>query len=289
LLYKVLQPGETAVGAGACALTIMAKAPRPGRVKTRLSPPLTPEQASDLNICFLRDTAENIRQVTEQAAEKQRSGSTSLPGVATCLGRDTLSSASLVASARFSAACEADTSCLGAGLVAYTPVGDEAAFDGLLPPDFQLLAQRGDGFGERLLYACEDLFACGFSAVCLLDSDSPTLPQEALSLAIEKLSRAGDRMVLGGCEDGGYYLIGVKRPHQGLFERIDWSTDRVFAQTLARANEIGLESELLPSWYDVDDAAALERLERELASGVAGYDATHTRAFLQKLRAVCPC
>jgi rSAM/selenodomain-associated transferase 1 len=224
----------------------MAKAPRPGRVKTRLSPPLTPDQASTLNVCFIRDTAENIRQVTEAG------------------------------------------NC--AGVVAYTPVGDEAAFDGLLPPHFQLLAQRGEGFGERLLYACEDLFACGFGAVCLLDSDSPTLPQGALLQAVEMLSRPGDRMVLGGCDDGGYYLIGLKRLHRRLFEDIDWSTDRVFAQTLQRAKEIGLEAELLPAWYDVDDAVALERLQRELAiPEAAGYIATHTRAFLDSLRAVCPC
>jgi uncharacterized protein len=243
LRYKVLQPGETAVGAGTCALSIMAKAPRPGRVKTRLSPPLTPEQASDLNICFLRDTAERIRQAAEASPST--------------------------------------------GVVAYTPVGDEAAFDGLLPADFQLLAQRGDGFGERLFHACEDLFSCGFSAVCLIDSDSPTLPEEALLQTVGRLSRSGDRMVLGGCDDGGYYLIGVKQPHRRLFERIDWSTDRVFEQTIERAKEIGLESDLLPSWYDVDDAAALERLQRELASG-SGH-ARHTRAFLERLRAVCPC
>jgi uncharacterized protein len=228
----------------------MAKAPRPGKVKTRLSPPLTPDQASALNICFIRDTTENIQQVTEASNS--------------------------------------------AGLVAYTPVGDESAFDGLLPSAFQLLAQRGDGFGERLLYACEDLFACGFSAVCLIDSDSPTLPQDALLQAVERLSRAGDRMVLGGSNDGGYYLIGMKRLHHRLFEQIDWSTERVFEQTLERAREIGLATELLPTWYDVDDAATLERLRRELTApssaayagaghAGAGYHAKHTRGYLQSL------
>src|ERR1700722_20282546 len=105
----------------------MAKAPRPGKVKTRLSPPLTPVQASALNICFIRDTTENMQQVTEASHS--------------------------------------------AGMVAYTPPGEEAALDGLLPPSLQLLAQRGDGLGERLLDVCEDLFACEFSTVCLLDSD----------------------------------------------------------------------------------------------------------------------
>jgi rSAM/selenodomain-associated transferase 1 len=232
-----------------CALAVMAKAPRPGRVKTRLSPPLTPDQASALNVSFIRDITENIQQVTKASNS--------------------------------------------AGLVAYTPAGDEDAFDGLLPSGFQLVLQRGDGFGERLLYACEDLFACGFSAVCLIDSDSPTLPQDALLQAVERLSRAGDRMVLGGSDDGGYYLIGVKRPHHRLFEQIDWSTERVFEQTLERAREISLTTELLPAWYDVDDAATLERLRRELASrpgaaypgtGSIGYDAKHTRGYLAGLK-----
>jgi uncharacterized protein len=244
LPYRVLQPGETAgICEDCCALAVMAKAPRPGKVKTRLSPPLTPDQASALNICFIRDTTENIQHVTEASNS--------------------------------------------AGLVAYTPVGDEGAFTGLLPSGFQLLPQRGDGFGERLLYASEDLFACGFSAVCLIDSDSPTMPQEALLLAVEWLSRAGDRMVLGRSDDGGYYLIGLKRLHHRLFEQIEWSTQRVFEQTLERAREIGLRTELLPTWYDVDDATTLERLRRELAapSGAgAGYDAKHTRAYLQSLQ-----
>jgi uncharacterized protein len=242
LAYNVLQPGKPAgVGEGCCALVVMAKAPRPGKVKTRLSPPLTSDQASALNICFIRDTTENIQQVTEASNS--------------------------------------------AGLVAYTPIGDEAAFDGLLPGGFQLLAQRGDGFGERLFFVCEDLFACGFSSVCLIDSDSPTMPQSALFQAVERLSNAGDRMLLGGSDDGGYYLIGIKHPHHRLFEQIDWSTERVFAQTLERAKEISLTTELLPTWYDVDDAATLDRLQRELASpDAAAYGAKHTRAYLESLR-----
>jgi uncharacterized protein len=242
LRYQILAPGKAAgVGENCCALAVMAKAPRPGNVKTRLSPPLTPEQASELNIRFIRDTTENIQHTTQTSNS--------------------------------------------AGLVAYTPVGDEAAFDGLLPSGFQLLPQRGQAFGERLLHVCQDLFAAGFSAVCLIDSDSPTMPQHALLQAVEGLSRAGDRMVLGGSDDGGYYLLGIKRLHPRLFEQIDWSTERVFHQTLERAKEISLQVELLPTWYDVDDAATLERLRQELAaSETAGYDARHTRLFLRSLR-----
>jgi rSAM/selenodomain-associated transferase 1 len=175
-----------------------------------------------------------------------------------------------------------------AGLVCYTPVGDEVAFDGLLPEGFSLILQRGDAFGERLQAAAEDILSCGFGAVCLIDSDSPTLPGLALRQAVEELAKPGDRVVLGGSNDGGYYLIGMKQAHAAPFERITWSTESVFAETSARCAEAGLEVVELPIWYDVDDAATLAVLERELVDGlrpefarVAGYDAIATREFLK--------
>ena len=230
-----------------CALAVMCKAPRAGKVKTRLSPPLTLEQAAHLNICFLKDTAENIAVVIKQEQEH------------------------------------------AAGIVCYTPVGDEAAFDGLLPQNFSLLPQRGDGFGERLLCAVQDLLAYGFGSLCLIDSDSPTLPTAALQAAVRALQRPGDRVVLGGSQDGGYYLIGLKQAHARVFENITWSTGHVLAQTIERAAEIGIPVELLSTWYDVDDAATLAQLKTELLDGAristveAGYAAPNTCAYLRKL------
>ena len=228
---------------GLCALAVMSKAPRAGKVKTRLAPPLTLEQSAALNICFLRDTTSNLQTVVG-----------------------------------------------GAGVICYTPVGDEVAFDDLLPEGFQLIAQRGDGFGERLLFAAQDLLACGFGAVCLIDSDSPTLPHGALDRAVAELARPGDRVVLGGSDDGGYYLIGLKAAHAGVFDRITWSTGSVFAETVERVHEAGLELVELPLWYDVDDGATLRMLAAELLDGVrptfttvAGYNAVNTRGFLQQL------
>ena len=67
--YPILQPGTRQDShKGKCALAIMAKAPRPGKVKTRLAPPLTLDQSAALNICFLRDTAANIAGVAEQGS-----------------------------------------------------------------------------------------------------------------------------------------------------------------------------------------------------------------------------
>jgi rSAM/selenodomain-associated transferase 1 len=257
--YLVLDPLAVSDAAkaerrGWCALAVMAKAPRPGKVKTRLSPPLTLEQTAALNICFLRDTTRSIADICGDLA----------PGGVTD---------------RTDAA----------GLVCYTPVGDEAAFDGILPESFCLIPQRGGGFGERLLAAAEDILACGFGAVCLIDSDSPTLPAEALRTAVAELARPGDRVVLGGSDDGGYYLIGLKRAHAEPFERISWSKASVYGETVARVREAGLELVELPVWYDVDDAASLDVLEQELLhdrrpafASVGGYDAQATREFLRE-------
>ncbi len=229
-----------------CALTIMAKAPKPGRVKTRLTPPLTSEQASALSICFLRDTASCIAEVAL--------GSSAAP------------------------------------VVSYTPVGDEALFEGILPPEFSLVLQRGNTFGERLFFTAQDLFACGFNAVCLIDSDSPTVPKTAYEHAARALAEPGDRVVLGPSADGGYYLIGIKRPHADLFRDIAWSTSSVYAQTVERAQAGGLEVIVLPLWYDVDDGDTLSLLRAELMLGMApgfatepGYPALNTGSLLRNM------
>lgn len=231
-----------------CALAIMAKAPQAGRVKTRLSPPLTPEQAAAINRCFLMDMTENIGGLAKEGA------------------------------------C--------AGVISYTPVGDEHLFEGLLPDKYQLVPQRGDAFGERLTATAQDLFACGFGSVCLVDSDSPTVPREAFASAVEVLRKPGDRIVLGPSNDGGYYLVGMKRAYPEIFENITWSTSSVFAETLAAVQRLCIEVVELPLWYDVDDAETLAILRDELIDDhkpsftvLPGFSAEHTRSFLKSMDA----
>ena len=133
-----------------------------------------------------------------------------------------------------------------------------------MPPDVQ-------GFGRSLLHAAQAMLVSGFGAVCLLNSDSPTLPTALLIRAARVLLAPGERVVLGPADDGGYYLIGMKRPHAHLFADIAWSTGEVAAMTRARAAALGIESVALPNWYDVDDAATLARLVAEASGGGAGH------------------
>lgn len=196
--------------------------------------------------------------------------------------------------ANMAEACAENSAGMIHPVAVYTPTGAEGAFEGLLPAGFALLAQRGDTFGERLFHAAADLFRLGYDACCLIDSDSPTLPRALLTSAVEELRRPGDRLVLGPADDGGYYLIGMKRAHRRLFEEIPWSTADVSAQTVERAREISLDVALLPAWYDVDDAPGLRRLCDELFDApaeeaavceakLAPHPAPHTRAALAHL------
>lgn len=177
------------------------------------------------------------------------------------------------------------------GFAAYHPLGSEQFFEGLLPGGFALLPPKEPTIGRSLVHAAQDLFAAGYGSVCLVNADSPTLPTELLVEAVRHLQAPGDRVVLGPAADGGYYLIGLKRFHLRLFQDIDWSTERVYRQTIARAGEIGLAVATLPQWYDVDDVESLAVLGRDLLlAGSAtgrdrGYWAPSTAAFLKRLAA----
>jgi len=246
--HRVVDPDRVAQDfAGCSALALMTKAPRAGNVKTRLVPPLTNEEAAQLNRCFLQDTGAAIS--------------------VCCSGLS-----------------EANSGPIARGVAVYTPVGAESDYADILPADFSLLPQRGENFGERLYFAAEDLFKCGFDSVCLIDSDSPTIPAENFAKAMELLSLPGDHIVLGPCDDGGYYLIGLKQLHQEVFERIDWSTERVLEQTIKRATQIGVGVHELPRGLDVDDHATLCRLCDELlGKNERDNVAPQTQQFLREL------
>lgn len=171
----------------------------------------------------------------------------------------------------------------------YAPAGSEDEMRAFLPPSFGLVLQDGGDFGTALRDGARHLLdEFGHDCAVLINSDSPTLPPALLASAVEALGRAGDRVVLGPATDGGYTLIGVKADHPALFEGIPWSTPEVFRLTVERARAIDLAVEVLPTWYDVDDADTFGVLLDEMTGlrpsfaeiGVAAGAAEATRAYL---------
>lgn len=165
--------------------------------------------------------------------------------------------------------------------IAYLPAEAQAFFADLAP-DFALVLQEGASLGERLDNALTGRLRQGYRQVVIMNSDGPTLPVAHLEQAFAALRNGAD-VVLGPSDDGGYYLIGVRQPVPRLLRDVPMSTPTVLAETLALAAEEGLQVELLPGWYDVDEAADLARLAHELA-GAPPDVAPHTRAFLDRHR-----
>ena len=198
------------------AVVIMAKAPLPGRVKTRMIPWLYPEAVSSLYYNFLLDKIEQVKNLKAQA------------------------------------------------FIAYTPEAELPFFRTISPAGFNLIKQTGADLGERLANILTSLFRRDFKKVLILDSDTPNLPVKYIRRGLDRLDK--NDVVLGPCEDGGYYLIGLKEDHPVLFKDIPWSTSRVTEFTLEKAKKEGLKVSLLEKWYDVDTINDLLRLRCDLDS-----------------------
>jgi hypothetical protein len=164
--------------------------------------------------------------------------------------------------------------------IAYAPDDGRGEFEALAP-GFLLIAQRGADLGVRLAESFAQLLAAGFAGAVAIDSDTPTLPTDYLEQALDLLASPRVDLVLGPSEDGGYYLIGLRRLHRDLFLQIPWSTPEVFPETVRRARAKGLDVACLPPWFDVDTATDVDRLRAALA-GPADGGAVHTRRFLME-------
>jgi rSAM/selenodomain-associated transferase 1 len=150
-----------------------------------------------------------------------------------------------------------------------------------LAPDLNLQLQSGADLGARLDRLLSDAIADGAAQAVVMSSDSPNVPAAYVAQAFDLLDDGYD-LALGPCDDGGYYLIGLKQPQPRLFHEVRMSTPDVVQDTLVIAAELGLRVGLTPLWYDVDTIDDLERLRTDLET-VAPDVARHTRRFIAKL------
>src|SRR2546423_1393114 len=112
------------------------------------------------------------------------------------------------------------------GVGVFTPARSEKEYEGILPSHFHLIPQRGDGFGDRLTNAADDLLHVGFESCCLINSDSPTATAEAFREAVTQLQDADDRIVIGPSDDGGYLLFWLGKRNRYPFQKIGWGVER---------------------------------------------------------------
>jgi hypothetical protein len=208
-------------------LGLFAKAPIPGQVKTRLSPPLSPEECAALYEAMLFDVIEQHARAGGERAE----GSRALRGLELVLW------------------------CAPAEAVAW--------FQARVPAGWRVLPQRGATLGARLAAAVRAHAEEGCERIALRGTDSPTLPLERVAEAFDALERAD--LVLCPDRDGGYNLIGLRAPRDALFE-IELGTGTVLEATRKQAERLGLRCKLLRPHHDVDVIADLERIRAELSA-----------------------
>jgi rSAM/selenodomain-associated transferase 1 len=139
--------------------------------------------------------------------------------------------------------------------VHFTPADAEPAVRAWLGDGPALLPQADGDLGERMCDAFSRAFADGHERVVIIGSDLPEMRTDLLRRAISLLDNR--EAVVGPARDGGYYLLGLRRMVEGVFEGIAWSTPGVLAATLERLAAAGITPALLESLTDVDEVGDL--------------------------------
>jgi uncharacterized protein len=137
-------------------------------------------------------------------------------------------------------------------VICYSPTNSEQKFKKWLGEDHLYIHAQGEDFGQKLKYCFQKAFTQGFHQVILLAGDNPDVPRAYLDEAIYSL-RSND-VVIGPCEDGGYYLLGFTKTGflSTIFDNIPWSTPQVFQKTLHILQKEKRIIHLLQKWYDID-------------------------------------
>jgi len=179
----------------------------------------------------------------------------------------------------------------GVRAIAYTPENARETFMTLALDGFELFAQQGKHLGERLNNIFLEKLSQGYKAVSIVDSDSPDLPKSLIEESFELLLSKRADIVFGPCYDGGYYLVGMRKPHPELFRDIPWSTENVLSVTLEKARKMGLNVKLLSAWNDLDTFEDLIEFynvykDRPLSKDFAG---SKTFSFLSRLEKINKC
>jgi rSAM/selenodomain-associated transferase 1 len=144
--------------------------------------------------------------------------------------------------------------------ICYSPPDAGAMIPAWIGQEYPSMPQKGDDLGARMENAFIRIFSEGFSSAVLIGSDLPDLPAAIIREAFDALTKSD--AVIGPAADGGYYLIGFNKAvfSPRIFRGIQWSTDRVFEETMKRCLEGSLRTYMLPEWSDVDTIGDLRAL-----------------------------
>jgi uncharacterized protein len=219
---------------------VMARAPSSGG-KSRLAPHLSEHRLRALRRALLADTLRTVSNLPPSLASSRSELRRGKP-----LGRETPSP-------------------LPVEVIVFVEPGDASAeVEALSAGPIVCVPQTAGDLGRRMCAAFEHLLeTLDCDAAILVGSDIPLLTTDHFDEARETLAATGG-VVLGPADDGGYYLIGMRRVYAELFDGVEWGTTSVLADTLRIADHAGIEARLIRPAYDVDRLEELQRLEDDL-------------------------
>ncbi|HEY8462161.1 MAG TPA: TIGR04282 family arsenosugar biosynthesis glycosyltransferase [Blastocatellia bacterium] len=139
--------------------------------------------------------------------------------------------------------------------------GSKALMQEWLGDQLTFRSQGAGDLGAKMKRAFRNAFQAGAQRVVIIGADCPDLDSELMEAAFDALQH--NDIVIGPANDGGYYLIGSRRYFPQLFDRIHWGSEKVLDQTLRRARETGIQTELLIPLSDIDRPEDLAIYERK--------------------------
>jgi rSAM/selenodomain-associated transferase 1 len=163
--------------------------------------------------------------------------------------------------------------------LSYSDNSDKDEIQHWIGSRFRLIPQVEGDLGQRLERSVRSLLKRSSGKAIIMASDVPDLSAEIMNNAVSALDNHD--LVIGPCNDGGYYLIGMKKPHGELFEGISWSTNKVLEQTLAIAGKQGLSVFSLITLRDIDTGDDLEEWVRS-SEGINNPILEYARAVLSR-------
>ena len=143
--------------------------------------------------------------------------------------------------------------------------------------EFLLETQEGDDLGERMYNAFKKVIDRGSAKTIIVGTDIPDVSSDIIRKAFQALDNSD--IVIGPSNDGGYYLLGMKKLYKGLFSGIEWSGNSVLSATLDKINSLNLSYSILPELIDIDT-------EDDLKKWLAKYSDENTYSIKATIRSL---
>lgn len=165
--------------------------------------------------------------------------------------------------------------------VFFTPRDKRTAFKKLLGEDAILLPQHGSNLGQRMKNAIGSVLRMGYDKVVLMGTDIPQIHTETIQSAFDSLDNKD--LVICPALDGGYYLIGMKREHESIWNIKRYGTNTVMYDTLQHIKAENLSVSVGQMYYDIDTETDLKRLWNDIQKGEV-CNCPKTLAYLQTIK-----